>query len=141
MAEPNARPVNIAPGPLRAVRVILYIQAAATVLGLVATALEITSRVGHGQEVPGITYVLGLVSLVCAVVAAVCAASIVAQGRYWARRAVMALEVVTIIYGLINILHGALAGIGEIVVGVAVMILLSRHDVGEWIEGDVGTRP
>jgi hypothetical protein len=141
MAEPNPHPAGIVPGPLRAVRVILYVQAVATLLGLAATALEIKSRFDHGQDVPGSTYVLGMVSLVCAVAAAVLAASIVARGRFWARRSVMALEVVTIIYGLINIFGGVVAGIGEIIVGAAVIVLTARHSVGEWMEGDVGAHP
>ncbi|HEY3686218.1 MAG TPA: hypothetical protein VGL93_24510 [Streptosporangiaceae bacterium] len=144
MAEPNPRPAGTAPGPLRAVRVILYVQAAATVLGLVGTAVEVKSRFDHGQDVPGITYVLGMVSLVCAVAAVVLAASVVARGRFWARRSVMALEVVTIVYGFINIFAGAVAGIGEIVVGAAVIVLAARHSVGEWMEGregDVGAHP
>lgn len=134
MAEPNTRGTGIAPLALRAVRVILYIQGGATLLGLVGIAVEINSRVDHGQEVPGITYVLGLVSLVCAAVAVVCAASIVQQGRFWPRPTAMALEVITIVYGVINIVNGALAGLGEIVVGVLVIVLLLRADVRDWID-------
>jgi len=141
MTEPNPPRTDVAPAALRAVRVILYVQGGATLLALVGTALEVKSRLDHGQEVYGITYVLGLVSIACAVLAVLCAASIVARRRYWVRPAAMGLEVVTIIYGVINIVSGAPAGIGEIVIGILVIVLLARREVSDWIAPDVGAPP
>lgn len=135
MAEPNTNGTDTAPGALRAARVILYVQGGATLLALVGIAVEIKSRFDHGQEVLGINYVFGLVSIVCAVVAVVCAATIVQRRRFWVRPTAMALEVITILYGIINIAQGAFAGLGEIVVGIVVIVLLGRADVREWIDG------
>lgn len=135
MAEPNTRGTGAAPLALRTVRVVLYVQGGATLLALVGIALETSSRLDHGQEVLTINYVLGLVSLACGVLALVCAAQIVQQRRLWVRPTAMALEVITILYGLVNVVQGAFAGLGEIVVGIAVIVLLGRAEVREWING------
>lgn len=135
MAESNTRGTGAAPLALRAVRVILYVQGGATLLALVGIALEISSRLDHGQEVLAINYVLGLVSVVCGVLALVCAAQIVQQRRFWVRPTAMALEAITILYGIVNVVQGAFAGLGEIVVGIAVIVLLNRAEVREWING------
>lgn len=135
MAEPNPRRSGTAPAALRAVRVILYVQGGATLLALVGIVLEIKSRLDHGQDVNGIAYVFGVISVGCAVLALLCATAIVARGRNWARPVALGLEVVTIVYGLINIFTGVLTGLGEIAVGVVVIVLLTRVSVQDWVDG------
>ncbi len=114
---------------------ILYIQGAATLLGVLGLTLDIKTRFDHGQDVNPLAYVLTVVSIIVGAAAIVCAAMIVAQKRYWVRQLVAIIEVIAVLYGLINVVTGVFTGVVGIALAVAVLVLAFRSEVTAWING------
>lgn len=135
MSEPNTGGTNVAPAALRTARVILYIQGVVTLLGLVLVAVVVNSAIDHGQEVPGYTFPLAVLSLGSGVAAVVCAAMIVTRPEPWMRSAVMIIEAIAIFYGVFNVATGVLTGFVGIGLGIWVLRLISGADARDWIEG------
>lgn len=86
----------------------------------------------HGRSVPALQYVLAYVSVAVAVILIGCA---VLLGRRvaWARAAVTALEVLTVISGLLALVQGAVQGLVGMMLAVLVIVHLFRADVSAWL--------
>jgi hypothetical protein len=124
------------PGSIRAAQVILYVQGAATLIGVILQIYFIKDRTDHGQDVDSLLYFLTLVSLVAAVLAIICAVNVIVRGRDWARALAVTAEVMAILFGLINIVTGTITGVFGIALSIAVLVLLFSSSGTEWVVGD-----
>jgi hypothetical protein len=124
---------EVAPKALRVARVILYIQAVASLLGAVVQLLEVVSRVQHGQDVSGLAY-YGAVANPLVGVLLLVSAALVVSGRTWVRPLALVLEAIAILNGVLNVIFGFPQAVAAILIAIGVITLLSRAEVGDWIE-------
>jgi hypothetical protein len=121
-----------APKLVRLIRVILYVQAAATLLGLAITVMTIVERFDHNQDVDPLAYLSIGVGLLAGIALLACAVR-VGAGPSWIRPLALTAEAVVILIGLINVVSGFLQGAGAIALGVGVVVLLFRPEVEDWL--------
>jgi hypothetical protein len=128
---------DVAPVVLRIARVVLYIQGIATLLLVPFAALEIVSRIQHGQDVSSLSVLVIVLSIVTGILLLVCAVTIVSRQRSWVLPTAYVLEVLGVMIGFYNLLLvGQLTGIGQILIALALIILLSLHPVRDWLDAD-----
>jgi len=132
MTEQTESRRPVAPKQVRVIRVILYVQAVATLLGLAITVMTIVERFDHNQDVDPLAYLSIAVSLFAAIALLACAVR-VAAGPSWVRPLTLTAEAVVILIGLINVISGFVQGVGAIALGVGVVVLLFRPEVEEWL--------
>lgn len=123
---------GVPPGPVRAARVILYIQGVLTLLVTLFVLMVVVARAQHGQRVPGFGYAVLVEGLVVGVLVLVCAV-LIGSGRSWVRPLVMVLEVLAIVAGVVNLLSGAFQAVIGIGLAITVMILMWRPEVTAWL--------
>lgn len=123
---------GVPPGPVRAARVILYIQGVLTLLVTLFVLMVVVARAQHNQRVPGFGYAVLVEGLVVGVLVLVCAA-LIGSGRAWIRPLVMVLEVLAIVAGVVNLLSGAFQAVIGIGLAITVMILMWRPEVTAWL--------
>lgn len=127
----SRRPV--APKQVRVVRVILYVQAVATLLGLAVTVMTVVERFDHNQDVNPLAYVSIAVSAFAAIALLACAIRVVA-GPSWVRPLALTAETIVILTGLVNVVTGFIQGIGAMALGIAVVVLFFRREVEDWLD-------
>lgn len=127
----------VAPIVLRVARVILYIQGIATLILAVYAVLDLVSRIQHNQTVSGLGVLTIPLSLAMGVLILVCAVTIVSRLRTWVLPLAYVLEVIAVLIGFYNLLIvGQLTGIGQILVALAMIILLSPRHVRDWLDAE-----
>jgi hypothetical protein len=109
------------PGRVKAAMVILFIQVLANALGGLAAISNITSHQDHGQDVPGLDYVVAGFDLFFAVALLGCA---VQMRSAWARPATIGLEVVVALSAVINLINGVLLSVGALALAIITMVLI-----------------
>ncbi|MGP4112757.1 hypothetical protein ACTWP5_17840 [Streptomyces sp. 4N509B] len=125
------------PGSVVAVVVLVWLQVVTNAfLGwlLLQIAQEDAS---HGREVPGLVYVTGYVSLIAAVLLAVCAVLLITRRSIWPRYAVIGFQLLSIgLWGLGLVQAGEIdiSGVPP-VIPVIVLILLAREEMEDWYDG------
>jgi hypothetical protein len=132
MTEQTRSRRPVAPKQVRLIRVILYVQAAATLLGPAITVLTVVERFDHNQDVDPLAYLSVAVSLLAGIALLVCAVR-VAAGPSWVRPLALTAEAVVILIGPINVISGFPQEPGAMALGVGVVVLLFRPEVEEWL--------
>ena len=119
------------PGRLVGVLVVLVIQMLGN--GFIGWVLvdELNEDASHGAEVDGGLYFLGYLSLAVAVLLLVCFVCTL-RPQPWARPVIIAIEGVSIVSGLVNLVNGAVAGLLGIVIAGVVIAALMNEDSVEW---------
>ncbi|MPZ83911.1 MAG: hypothetical protein GEV28_27375 [Actinophytocola sp.] len=120
------------PGALINAVVAIFLQAALNAFAGVLLLWAAGEDVEHGRDPGNLVYLLGYVSIVIAVVLAVCGVLLVRRVE-WARIPVAVIEVVGIISGLLTLAQGSPAGIANIALAVLVLVSLFRADTSRWL--------
>ncbi len=104
------------------------------VLNLVAGAFLLSlagDEADHGGDA-GVLYTIGYLSVAIAVVLGVCVVLLLRRVER-ARIPVAVIEGLGILSGLISLFSGAVAGIGNIVLGIVVLTSLFKDDTSAWL--------
>ena len=109
---------------LRIARVVMFVQAAASLGIWVVQLLTTTNRLDHGQDVPGSVWFVLFVNPVVAVLAAVAAAFLLT--RSWARLLGVVVEAVGCVGSLISVITGFYQAAVAFAVAVVVIVLIGR---------------
>jgi hypothetical protein len=123
------------PGRLVGVLVVLVIQMIGNgFLGWVLVD-ELNEDASHGMSMDGSGgfYFVGYLSIAVALVLLVCAVLTV-RPRAWVRPVVIAVEAVSIISGLVDLVNGAVAALLGIVIAIVVIATLMSEEVVEWYQ-------
>lgn len=124
------------PGTIKWARVILYIQAAATILYVSYVAYEIADLNAHGEEVAHYGMVVFLsVASVCLALAAVPCAIMLAAGRPRVRQAVIGIESLAILLAMLGLVSGA--GTGPSLASIVVLVLMVHPKSAAWAASDL----
>ncbi|MFD8495312.1 hypothetical protein [Amycolatopsis sp. NPDC059657] len=123
---------TIMPRPLKNVRILLWFQAISNILAGVLVTMVALNALDHGDEDAALPLVIGIISLIIAVVLAVCAVMI-SRHAPWVRTTIMTLEGITLVAGVIGLVSGGaitlLIGIG---IAIGILFSLSNPAVKEW---------
>ncbi|SDY39178.1 hypothetical protein SAMN05421504_105405 [Amycolatopsis xylanica] len=123
---------TIMPRPLKNVRILLWFQAISNILAGFLVIMLALNALDHGDEDGALPLVIGIISLIIAVVLAVCAVMISGHAP-WVRTTIMTLEGITLVAGVIGLVSGGavtlLIGIG---IAIGILFSLSNPAVKEW---------
>ncbi|MEO3871026.1 hypothetical protein ABGB18_19630 [Nonomuraea sp. B12E4] len=110
------------PASVKVAFVGVWFQAVANAFGAFALLYEVNARLDHGQEVPNLGLVRGLLYLSAAVAVVLVICGILAPRRYrWVRAVVLSIEAVVVL----NVLFGLVFGGGlPMVVGLVLALVI-----------------
>lgn len=122
------------PGRLKLVLGILIFQILANAFVGFLVLEDLSDRASHGQSVSGagLAYFAGYLSVAVAVLLVVCVV-LTFRRMSWVRPAVITVQVVNIVSGVIALLSsGAIAAATGIFLAAAIIANMSRDDVRDW---------
>lgn len=126
-----SRPERI-PGKIKWAIAGLAFQTLGNGLGALVLLAEAQSRVDHGQDGAGTLRMFGVISVVVAVLLAVCAVMAI-RGAAWVWPLAIGLEVITVLSGLFALLSAGAPGAGiGILIGGGIIALLSAPESQLW---------
>lgn len=111
---------------LRIARGIMVVQAAASLGVWIVQLLTIANRLEHNQVVPSAVWIVAVLNPVIAVLAAVAAAFLLR--RAWARVLGVVVEGAGCVGALISVFTGFYQAVAAIVLALAVIVLIRRHE-------------
>ncbi|WP_370942471.1 hypothetical protein AB5J62_25560 [Amycolatopsis sp. cg5] len=120
------------PKPLKNVRILLWFQAVANILVGVLVTMVALNALDHGDEDAALPLAIGIISLIIAVVLAVCAVML-SRRAAWVRTTVMALEGISVLSGVIGLVTGgAVTLLIGIAIAIGILVSLSNPEVKAW---------
>ena len=139
--QTHARRTSV-PGRLKAVLAVLGLQILANAAVGWLLLDELIEDADHGRSVDGAGWfaAVAILSLLVAVVAAVCVVFTV-RPRAWARPVVIVIEVLAIISSLVNLVSGMLTAVIGIALAVGVIAALTRGEVRDWYAATAAGAP
>lgn len=120
------------PGALINAVVAIFLQAVLNAFAGVLLLWAASEDVEHGREPGGLIYVLAYVSVVIAIVLALCGVLLLRRVD-WARIPVTIIEIVGIVSGLLTLIQGSPAGIANIALATLVLVSMFRADTTQWL--------
>ena len=122
-----------APRPLRVARVVMWVQTVASAFIAAAQLLDVSELAAHGEGVPAVARLVSIVDPIVVVLLVVAAIFVVSRRR-WARPLAIAMEVVVLLGGVVNLFTGYVQAVVAFGIAIWVVTLLTRPEVGEWLD-------
>jgi hypothetical protein len=122
------------PARLKTMLVVMYLQVFANGFGGIVLFDNVQTAQSHGARVPyaGALYTVAFASFLVAAVLLACA--VLTPRRFaWIRPAVIAVEVVSVVSGLIGLAQGGpVTGVVGIALGISMIVMLNREEIRDW---------
>ena len=132
MTQPPISTPAVPPKPLRAARVILWIQTGLVALGTILEFVAIAELTDHGEEVGAYNTFAVIDNVVVVVIALIAALFIVKRRSAWGLA--FFVEALAGLNGILNLVHGAFLGVVEIGLAIGVVVLLLNPQVTNWFQ-------
>jgi hypothetical protein len=122
-----------APGPVRVVQVVLWVQAVLNLLASGLAAYDVKERFDHNQDVLPVVYPIIGLGLLAGLALLACAISL-PLGKSWVRPLAVLIEILVILVGLANLVLVSPLSLVGICLAIAVWATLFSPRVTEWLE-------